>query len=247
MGKGRKRILLTMITLLAFVLGCGIYAGDYYRAENDVLAAPANVSIDIREDSIVFEPEAVDAGLIFYPGGKVEFTAYAPLMTKLAQENIICVLLKMPLNLAVLDVDAAEGIQEQYPEVEQWYLAGHSLGGSMAAAYAKKNTDDYRGLVLLASYATNDLSETGLKVCSLYGDRDHVLNMENYQAYRSNLPQDTLELVLEGGNHAGFGSYGPQKGDGTSALKSGEQIQWTADRILEFILNGNEVISWGSG
>ena len=239
MGKGKKRgLLLTAAVLLALVLGCGIYVGDYYRAEETVMDVPASVTVEAADDRTVFAPEAPVAGLIFYPGGKVEYTAYTPLMAKLAEENVLCVLLKMPLNLAVLDQNAAKGIPEQFPEVDRWYLAGHSLGGSMAASFAGKNTDTYEGLILLAAYSTEDLRESGLKVCSLYGDRDGVLNMEKYNQYRPNLPEDTLEQVLEGGNHAGFGSYGHQEGDGTTTLEPGVQLAWTADRVCEFILGG---------
>jgi len=237
MGKGRKRALLLTAAVLALLLGCGLYAADYYRAEETGTAWPASVTVEIRDDRMEFVPEEADAGLIFYPGGKVEFTAYGPLMAKLAEQGVLCVLLKMPLNLAVLDVNAAEGIPEQFPEVERWYLAGHSLGGSMAAAFAGEHGERYEGVVLLAAYSTADLTETGLKVCSLYGDRDGVLNMEKYREYRTNLPEDTLEEILEGGNHAGFGSYGPQKGDGASALEPGAQIQWTSDRIMDFLKN----------
>jgi len=237
MNKGKKRVILvTAVIVLTLVLCCGLYVSDYYRAEDIVMSISASVSVENTDDRIAFIPEETEAGLIFYPGGKVEFTAYAPLMAKLAEQNILCVLLKMPLNLAVLDMDAAEGIPEQYPQVEHWYLAGHSLGGSMAASFAGKHVDTYTGLILLAAYSTADLRETGLKVCSLYGDRDGVLNLEKYREYQKNLPDDTLELLLEGGNHAGFGCYGPQEGDGTSSLKSGAQISWTADRIIEFIL-----------
>ena len=217
------------------MLACGIYAGDYYRAQDVAVASSDFVSVEITKDRAVFAPENPEAGLIFYPGGKVEFTAYAPLMTKLAEENILCVLLKMPMNLAVLDQDAAEGIPEQFPAVERWYLAGHSLGGSMAASFAGDHADTYEGLILLAAYSTEDLSGTDLKVCSLYGDRDGVLNMEKYTQYRPNLPENILERILEGGNHAGFGSYGPQDGDGSSVLAPGVQLQWTADTIVEFI------------
>jgi len=239
MGKGKKRgLLLTAAGMLALVLGCGIYVGDYYRAEETIMDVPASVTVEVADDRTVFVPEAPVAGLIFYPGGKVEYTAYRPLMAELAKRNIFCVLLEMPLNLAVLDRNAAEGIPEQFPEVERWYLAGHSLGGSMAASFAAENADTYEGLILLAAYSTEDLRKSGLKVCSLYGDRDGVLNMEKYAAYRPNLPEDTLEQMLEGGNHAGFGSYGHQEGDGTSTLKPGVQLAWTADRICEFILGG---------
>ena len=105
----------------------------------------------------------------------------------------------------------------------------------MAASYAGKHGAEYAGVILLAAYSTEDLTRSGLKVCSLYGDRDGVLDMEKYSRYRGNLPEDTMEQVLEGGNHAGFGSYGPQEGDGTSTLESGVQLQWTAERILEFL------------
>ena len=237
MFRMKKRIFLrlTAAFLLLMLLGCGIYVSDYYRAEETIGVLAPSVSVEISDDRMVFLPEEAEAGLIFYPGGKVEFTAYAPLMAELAQQNILCVLLKMPLNLAVLDMGAAKGIPEQFPQVAHWYLAGHSLGGSMAASFAGKQPGTYEGLILLAAYSTADLTETGLKVCSLYGDRDGVLNREKYQQYRANLPEDTMELVLEGGNHAGFGSYGPQEGDGTSTLEPGVQLQWTADRILEFI------------
>ena len=239
MGKGKKRgLLLTAAVVLVLLLACRIYAGDYYRAEETAVASSEAVAVEITEDRALFVPEKAEAGLIFYPGGKVEFTAYAPLMAKLAEQNVLCVLLKMPLNLAVLDMDAAEGIPEEFPEVENWYLAGHSLGGSMAASYAGENSDTYDGLILLAAYSTGDLTESGLKACSLYGDRDGVLNLEKYGQYRSNLPEGTLELVLEGGNHAGFGSYGPQEGDGASTLEPGVQMQWTADVILDFIRMG---------
>jgi len=238
MGKGKKRALLvTAAAVLAMILGCGIYAADYYRAVEAVPICPESVAVELSDDRMVFIPEEAEAGLIFYPGGKVEFTAYAPLMAHLAEENVLCVLLKMPLNLAVLDMDAAEGIPEQFPQVQHWYLAGHSLGGSMAASFAGKHAGTYEGLVLLAAYSTEDLTDTGLTVCSLYGDRDGVLNMEKYRQYRQNLPENTLELVLEGGNHAGFGSYGHQEGDGESLLDSGAQLQWTADVILEFMRN----------
>ena len=212
MKRWKKTALVLAVVTVALVLACGIYAGDYYRAEETAVTGSEDIAVEITEDRAVFAPKGAEAGLIFYPGGKVEFTAYAPLMAELAKENVLCVLLKMPMNLAVLDVNAAAGIPEQFPEVERWYLAGHSLGGSMAASFAAENTDFYEGLILLAAYSTEDLSGTDLKVCSLYGDRDGVLNLEKYEQYRSNLPEDTLETVLEGGNHAGFGSYGPQEG-----------------------------------
>lgn len=224
-----KRLL--PLLLLAFFLAATAYVNDYYRASDTALAAldsTDSVAVSAAADRVVFRPEAPKAGLIFYPGGKVEFTAYAPLMQALAQEDVLCILLKMPLNLAVLDVDAAQGLRAEYPEVSRWYLGGHSLGGSMAASHIAGESG-YDGLLLLASYSTADLSESGLQVLSIYGTGDGVLNGEKYQQYRSNLPQDTRELVIYGGNHAQFGSYGLQDGDGEAAISAADQWSLTAE------------------
>ena len=115
---------------------------------------------------------------------------------------------KMPCNLAVLDMNAADSIPERFSEVTDWYIGGHSLGGAMAASYAAKHTDELDGLVLLAAYSTADLTDSGLRVYAAYGSEDGVLNREKYEADRVNLPQDTTETVIDGGCHAGFGSYG---------------------------------------
>lgn len=229
--------LLAVLALLA--LGVGLYAGNYYHADRvavSALAPAGKVTVEQGKDMVVFQPEAPGTtGFIFYPGGKVEFTAYAPLLLELAQQGIQCVLPEMPLNLAVLDVNAAEGIREQYPEIQTWYIGGHSLGGSMAASYAAKNARDFAGLILLASYSTADLRESGLKVLSVYGSEDGVLNMEKYREYSAVLPEDTVETVIPGGNHAGFGSYGTQEGDGAAAISQQEQVQQTAAAIAALV------------
>ena len=140
-------------------------------------------------------------------------------------------LMEMPFNLAVLDVHAADGIREMYPTVENWYIGGHSLGGSMAAAYLAENAEDYDGLILLGSYSTADLSGADIEVLSVYGSEDRVLNREKYDENKSNLPDSFTELVIDGGCHAYFGMYGAQDGDGTPTVKSEEQINMTANAI----------------
>ena len=162
---------------------------------------------------------------------------YAPLMRALAEENILCVLAEMPFNLAVFDVDAASDYSDRYPQTERWFIGGHSLGGSMAASHAAKHPGDYEGLALLAAYSTADLKDVGLDVLSVYGSEDRVLSMEKYEKYRTNLPENTVESVIEGGCHAGFGLYGPQDGDGTPSIPAEEQIQRTASLITEMIFN----------
>lgn len=153
----------------------------------------------------------------------------------LAEDGILCVLVKMPCNLAVLDRNAADSIPERFSEVTDWYIGGHSLGGAMAASYAAKHTDELDGLVLLAAYSTADLTDSGLRVYAAYGSEDGVLNCEKYEADRINLPQDTTETVIDGGCHAGFGSYGAQKGDGAPVISAEEQQQQTADALAAWM------------
>lgn len=237
-----KKILKATALFLAILLVVGwIYASDYYRADETAVAAMADsAAIRIRQEvgRISFMPEGADTGIVFYPGGKVEYTAYAPLMHMLAERGIGCVLVKMPLNLAVLNSNAADEVLDAY-DMAHWYIAGHSLGGSMAAAYADDNDECLEGLILLAAYSTADLNDTELDVLSLYGSEDGVLNREKYKQYRSNLPLETTEMVIDGGNHAQFGCYGIQEGDGTARISAQEQLQRTADDIAAW-LRGEE-------
>ena len=225
----------TVILALAIIVGaCAIYLNDYYRADNEAIDAflPEGTTWNEESGRIVFEPEGATKGFIFYPGGKVEYTAYVPLMQACAEEGILCVLVEMPFNLAVLNVNAADGIQKEYPEIEEWYIGGHSLGGSMAASYLANHAEDYEGLILLGSYSTADLSDTDLAVLSLFGSEDKVMNREKYEESKANLPSDFTEYVIDGGNHAYFGMYGVQDGDGTPKITNEEQIRLTVESIV---------------
>ena len=226
----RKIFLIPLALILALAVGCGIYLESYYRAEPEALALTEGM-----EGDLVWAPEDAETGLIFYPGGKVDPAAYAPLMEALADRGILCVVTEMPFHLAVFDVDAAAGIQAEFPGVERWYIGGHSLGGSMAAAYLEGCEEDYEGLILLAAYSTADLSESPLEVLSVYGSEDLVLDRENYGEYLGNLPGEFRELVIDGGCHAGFGMYGTQDGDGIPVITSEEQIAITAETIAEMV------------
>jgi len=229
--------------LLALCIGgCAWYVCDYYHADAaaiEAFAATCEVQKTVLSEQMIAYGDAdADAGLIFYPGGKVEYTAYEPLMRALAAEGMLCVLVKMPFNLAVLDVNAADGVRELYPEVAHWYVGGHSLGGSMAASYAAEHQEAFDGLILLGSYSTADLSSTDLSALSLYGSEDRVMNREKYDQYKNNLPRDLTEIEIMGGCHAYFGMYGEQDGDGIPTMDAQEQIRLTATYIQNFIDKG---------
>ncbi len=208
--KKRTKVFLAVCLALLLLLGVGSYAyvADYYHADETAVAAMAYQAdeVQIKEDRNVtwFVPQEPTAGLIFYPGGKVEHTAYSPLLQACAEQGFLCALVRMPGNLAVLDANAAEGLPEKHPEITSWYIAGHSLGGAMAANYAAAHSDDYNGLILLAAYSTKDLTQTALRVLSVYGSEDGVMNRKSYKKNWANLPAGTTDIILEGGCHAQF-------------------------------------------
>ncbi len=239
--KAKLKILiptLTLLILLSLILVTTFYLYDYYRADETALACMTStdsVTVSESNGNYIFAPSEPLAGVIFYPGGKVETESYAPLMQELAANNILAVLVPMPANLAVFGVNKADGIVEEYPEIDNWYMAGHSLGGSMAASYVAENDEVFDGLILLAAYSTADLSDTDLSVLSIYGDRDGVLNMESYEKYKTNLPDDFTEVIIEGGCHAYFGAYGEQDGDGVSEISRDGQIERTVEAVMEVV------------
>ena len=238
-----SKLRIALAILLAVVLICAAafaaYVNIYYHGEPAAVQAMASddtVSVyELRDGVTVFAPEEPLAGFIFYPGGKVEHTAYAPLLRACAERGMLCVLIRMPCNLAVFNVNGADGIREQFPDIEHWYMGGHSLGGAMAASYAAGHAGELDGLVLLAAYSTQDLTNSGLAVLSVYGSEDGVLDMGKYEQYRSNLPAGASEVVIDGGCHAGFGRYGTQDGDGTPAISSDEQINRIAEEIARMM------------
>ena len=239
-----KRIYISSIIVAAVLItittAFGIYVGDYYHADDnmilEVLDNKTDISCHSYEEGIKIyrkSGEEQSRGFIFYPGGKVEARAYEPLMYALADRGIVAVLCEMPFNLAVFDMNAADGVAEMLPEITEWYIGGHSLGGTMASYYYAENSDWLSGVILLGSYSTKDIS--GARVLSIYGSCDGVLNSEKYEECKSNLPSNKVEVVIEGGNHAYFGMYGEQQGDGEASISNLTQITLTAEYITNFI------------
>ena len=240
-GKRRSNrpLWIAVAILLVLAVALSAYLNTYYPASAEALAVlehPADgVTVERGEGRIAFLPREPVAGLVFYPGGKVEYTAYAPLMEACAQRGVRCVLVEMPYNLAILGRNAADGIPRDYPQVDRWYLSGHSLGGAMAAAYLAGHSGGYEGLCLLAAYSTQDLSRSGLRALTVTASEDRVLNRDKYAAALANLPADRTEVDIAGGCHGPFGSYGAQQGDGTPTIPGAEQIRQTADAIAQLV------------
>lgn len=231
MKKTIKITLSIIVSLVILSIGAFlIYASDYYRADDTAIAAMQIDSVTKLDDRlIIVTPDTPGkTAMIFYPGAKVEYFAYLPLMEKIKDSSgIICVLVKMPFNMAIFDPNAAEEIMEQFPEIENWYIAGHSMGGAMASDYASNNQDKVKGLILLGAYIYGDFPED--KALTIYG------SFNTSVAEKINYTENII--VIEGGNHAQFGNYGKQKGDVDATISSEEQQSIAAEAIKNFINN----------
>ena len=228
MKKRLKVILISFLALLVILAGgFAVYASDYYRADDTANAIlRGGDGIQVKEDRIILRPEeAGDTALIFYPGAKVEFSAYLPILEKLRQNGIASVLMKMPFNMAIFAPGAADKAFGELPGVKDWYVGGHSMGGAMASSYAAGHRDRVKGLVLLGAYIYGDVPpEDALTV---YGTLN--AGLEKNIDYTENV------VIIEGGNHAQFGNYGEQKGDPAATVSRDEQQEIAVRAILEFI------------
>jgi dienelactone hydrolase len=228
-----KKILIGLLVFIILLsLGAVIYIKDYYEASDYVHALMEENSsritsegqyTSIRPKEVFEEP----IGIIFYPGGKVEAIAYMPLLMQLADQGVRPVLVEMPGNLAVLDINAAEDVFGMYQEIEHWYIAGHSLGGAMASQYMEKNHDKVEGLILLGAYPVNNAPVDTLVI---YGTHDLLLDLEQ-------VAKADQVYEIKDGNHAYFGDYGEQEGDGKARISREQQQEETVNRIMEFIEN----------
>ena len=233
----KRKILIVILALIYILVGfCAAYIRDYYHVTDKevALADTELVKVAKTDFGYAFDGYGEKDALIFYPGAKVEDLAYAELLKSIAAEGVDCYLVHMPLNFAFFGMNKADKIMSEY-DYEHWYLAGHSLGGAMAAYYAEKNSEKLDGLIFLAAYSTKDLSNSGLKILSVYGSEDKVVNMEKIEQGRELMPDDYEEYLIDGGNHANFGDYGKQSGDGEASVSSDEQKAVTAKKIIEMI------------
>jgi pimeloyl-ACP methyl ester carboxylesterase len=218
---------LIVVLVAGFLLWANI---GVMGAEPDALAAVReNPDVTLIDEGAgwVLAPASgeSDVGLVFIPGAKVDPLAYAATLVGVVEEGATVVITKPTLNLAFFDLRPLSDFTGLAPEVDDWSVGGHSLGGVRACQLA----EGAEGLVLFAGYCANDLSESGLDALSLSGSKDGLSTPEEIDESAHLLPADTVFVVIEGGNHAGFGAYGPQAGDNEATITDAEiQSQITA-------------------
>lgn len=217
-----------VLLILAILAGAFLwYVSDYYRAEDVALEVLAQDNgISQRDNLTILSPTApTDTAIIFYPGAKVEAEAYLPLLDQIRQTGVTCILVHMPFNMAIFDANAAEEVIAQFPEFQHWYVAGHSMGGAMASKFASDHPDQVDGLILMGAYIYGDYPDE--KALTIYGSLNQ--SVEDHIDYTENI------VEIEGGNHAQFGNYGPQKGDLPAAISAEEQQAQTVAAIEAFL------------
>lgn len=225
--KWQKRLLIAVLALLLLCVGGFIlYVSDYYHAEASALAVLDEDGVSINEDVIRLDPiSESDTAIIFYPDAKVEAVSYLPLLDQLRMEGYTCFLVSMPFNMAIFDSNAAADVIADHPDVEHWYIAGHSMGGGMASSFASKHPDAVDGLILLGAYIYGDYPDTD--ALTIYGSFNESVG--EHIDYTENI------VVIPGGNHAQFGNYGPQKGDPPATISAKQQQAESVDAITNFI------------
>ena len=241
MSRLKKLLLLLLLLPVLAVGGFVLWAQTTPAPMAEALAALESDSlVQVTTDRwLVFKPanEEPTAGLILYPGGRVDPRSYSPAARAVAGEGYLVVIVPMPLNLAVFASDAATDVIAAYPDVSLWAIGGHSLGGAMAARFAYGHPAEVQGLALWAAYpdGSNHLSDRDLAVTSIYGTLDGLATTEKIAASRTLLPPTTEWVTIEGGDHAQFGWYGPQSGDNPATNSREEQQRQVVEATLELL------------
>jgi pimeloyl-ACP methyl ester carboxylesterase len=239
-----KLKLFSLILLIGFII---ILAGFVFWAETPLGPMPealAALQTDgavrvVTDPWLEFWPQdrQPSGGVILYPGGRVDPRSYAPAARALAEAGYLAVIPPMPLNLAFFDAAAAADVIAAYPQIETWIVGGHSLGGVAAATFVAGNAGLADGLFFWASYPTGDAltGNTETAVTSIYGTNDGVTTLQDIDASRANLPANTRWVEIAGGNHAQFGWYGDQPGDGQAAISRPEQQEQVIAAMTEML------------
>jgi len=234
-----KIILISLFSIL--LIGTGAFLFWAYHPSNPMPEAVAVIkssTTDSQKHSwLTFVPAQKEktTGIIFYPGGHVDYRAYAPITVALAKKGYFSTIIPMPLNLAVFGSKKATEVINAYPKIKKWVIAGHSFGGVFAAQFAKANPEKIQGMILMASYPADDLSKLKLPVLSLSASNDGLCTPKKIKQTRQLLPQKTSFFVIQGGNHAQFGSYGLQPGDGNASISRTAQQKEILKQILAFL------------
>lgn len=237
-----KRVVLTLlIFVILVIIGFVLWAETPSQPTEIALQAlisGAQVIVTEHSDFITFEPanQRTSTGFIFYPGGRVDYRAYAPVLREIAEQGYFVAVVKVKLNLAIFDTNAADAVIDGNPHIGQWAVGGHSVGGVAAGIYAREHLDVVRAIAFWASYpADGSFKDSNIPVLSLHGTQDGLASEVDIASARALLPAETKYVTIEGGNHSQFGSYGLQPGDNPATISPDEQWRQVAEATVQLL------------
>lgn len=226
--------------LIIFLLGTGGLVGWATLSAQEATERAVTVLNDNgvqREDGkLVFQPSTPpEKGLIYYPGGLVDPEAYAVSAQGIADAGYLVVIPKMPLNLAFTGINRANGIQADFPEIDSWVIGGHSLGGAMAADYAKNNAGSLDGLIMFASYPANnqDFVDFPIPILTIVASNDP--GAPKQEEFYNAISDSATLIVIEGGNHRQYADYSFQNNDGVASISAAEQQTQIIAATVQFL------------
>lgn len=187
----------------------------------DSMSGSPKVRITSTMTRITITPTGTETevGLVFQPGARVDPRAYIPLLSQISAAGHLVVVVKQPLNIGFTATNAPDAIIEDHPEINEWVIGGHSLGGVAASSYIADHPGEVAGMLLWASYPLDTLADhIDLRVTSVSGTLDALATPDDIQDSRADLPSSTSIVSIRGAVHSFFGDYGDQPGDGTPTV-----------------------------
>jgi hypothetical protein len=162
-------------------------------------------------DWLVMRPATSEpkAGLILYPGANCDIRGYASVLRSVAAQGYLVIAVSMPFDFSIFSPNKADEVRAAYPEISQWVIAGHSMGGAMAARFAFLNEENLAGLILWDSYppAANSLADSKLPVVHVHRATLEGLAPQSFTEMKYLFPANSQWVPVPGGLHMYFGSF----------------------------------------
>lgn len=231
-----KRISIVLLIIVVVLIGSlKIYTINSSEPLDEMYQAidsmnTSNLTVEDKFDHISYQVESPKKNIVIIPGGKVEPKSYEYLAIRLANAGYDVTIVKTLFNLAILTPNyGSKFLSNDIDNV----VIGHSLGGTVASMFSSGD-DRVTDVIFLASYAIKDLKDK--HVLTITGENDLVLDNEKLEEAKTYLPDDATFIEIPGANHAQFGWYGEQKGDGEATISTNTQQNAVIVLVLAFIL-----------